>query len=262
MKRMLCALVLVACSGEDGTSSDGSPDGSENTGGSGDTGGATTSESAASAGGTSSVTTSTGGPTSGESVTTATTSAGTGGGTSTAECSEAGADCSASTCCEGSTCVTDGVVTVCAANCTSDDACRSLCCAPLEDGPSSVCSPPNFCNTAPTGTPVGTCPTLVVVGYDGQFLGIAESNPYGPDSVCNEFGSYGSEFATTSIYNEFGQYGSEFSTLSAYNSFTSTPPALLCDETGEILALVTKNTVLADGIDPDILCVVLAENGY
>ena len=48
----------------------------------------------------------------------------------------------------------------------------------------------------------------------------------------------------------------------SYNEFTSTPPRLVCEDSGTVLNPVTKNTFLPDAIDPDELCETLAENGY
>ena len=141
---------------------------------------------------------------------------------------------------------------------TGAPACRSDCCAPLADG-TLVCSAVAYCAPAPAP---GRCTRLVLVANDGTFLGDATSNPYAVEGVCNEYSSYGSPYSTTSIYNEYGTYGSPYNTLSAYNEFTRTPPRLGCSDTGELLNPVTKNTFLADAIDPDLLCPFLDSNGY
>lgn len=101
----------------------------------------------------------------------------------------------------------------------------------------------------------------MLIGSDGAFLGTATSNEFGADSTCNEFGSYGSPFSTTSIFNEFGAYGSQFAASSAYNPYSSKPPALICSDSEEFFAYVTKNSILTPSIDPDLLCASLAANG-
>lgn len=126
----------------------------------------------------------------------------------------------------------------------------------------SVCGPPVFCEAPPEPPPPPSgCGTLVLVGDDGQFLGVATSNEFATDGVCNRFSLYGSDFATNGIFNQFSQYGSQFSQLSAYNQFTSTPPVLFCDASGEPVAYVTKNALLSPRVDPDQLCAALAQAG-
>jgi hypothetical protein len=193
-------------------------------------------------------------------------------------------------CCDGSLCITDGVSVACAALCSSGDECVSGCCAPVDET-SSVCAPTSFCPPPVAGcTANGECETqccfpldaqtsacapaslcappasvdcanLVLLANDGTFLGQASSNAFAADSVCNEFGQYGSQFSSTSIFNQFGSYGSPFAVLSAYNEFTSTPPVLYCGTTNTLLNPVSKNTVIAGAIDPDALCAVLTSNG-
>lgn len=200
-------------------------------------------------------------------------------------------DCSeAALCCDGAMCITDGVSVVCSALCDTNDQCVSGCCARVDET-SSACAPARFCPApdvgctlneecdtqccfqvdaqssvcAPTALcappPSVGCTSLALFANDGTFLGEASSNAFASDSVCNEFGQYGSPFSSTSIYNEFGQYGSPFASLSAYNEFTSTPPVLYCAATDTFLNAVSKNTFVAGAIDPDALCSVLAANG-
>ena len=44
---------------------------------------------------------------------------------------------------------------------------------------------------------------------DNQFLGCWRCGQYNSDSICNEYGSHGSEYNSNSIWNEYGTYGSE-----------------------------------------------------
>jgi len=113
--------------------------------------------------------------------------------------------------------------------------------------------------TSPQSPSTG-CSELELRADDDTFLGVATSNQFATDSVCNEFSTYGSEFAIDGIFNEFSQYGSEFSHLSAYNQYTQTPPHLYCGRSE--MNPVTKNKYLPLAIDPDILCEVVVELGY
>lgn len=108
--------------------------------------------------------------------------------------------------------------------------------------------------------PITTCAKPTLVGDDGKYLGIASSDRYETDGVCNEYSNYGSQYGTDSIHNKYGNYGSEYATTSAYDPYTTTPPHLRC-ESGMLLNPVTKNKYLADAIDPDVLCDTLAANG-
>ena len=196
-----------------------------------------------------------------------------------AMCAVGGGDCSSLACCAGALCIQN----VCASDCSTNSDCLSQCCFALNSG-QHVCAPSSLCAPLPTFgdagvlpgagvplppapgsgrplTPITTCNTLTLVADDGQYLGVASSNAFASDGVCNEFSSYGNQFGADSIHNEFGTYGSEFSSMSAYNEFTSTPPRLRC-ESGDLLNPVTKNQFLPGAIDPDVLCETLAANGY
>jgi hypothetical protein len=106
------------------------------------------------------------------------------------------------------------------------------------------------------------CPDLKVVGADGKDLGDATSNQFAPNGVCNTVGIHGSTVSPTSIYDSVGVYGSTVSPLSAYSTITSTPPELYCVSSDQVVAAVSKNTIILGAIDPDKLCDVLAANGY
>lgn len=105
------------------------------------------------------------------------------------------------------------------------------------------------------------CSSLILVGNDGTFLGNAKSSQVATNGVCNPVSPFGSSVGAKSIFNQVGSYGSSVGTLSAYNTITSTPPALLCEETAETVAKVTKNAIIAGAIDPDDLCAMLETNG-
>jgi len=94
---------------------------------------------------------------------------------------------------------------------------------------------------------------VTVMGHDSSFLGVVDSNAYSNESICNQFGTYGSEFGET-IFNKFGTYGGEFSPNGAYNSNAKKPP-ILVDANGNFVGFVTKNRKLPHRYDPDILLV-------
>lgn len=135
----------------------------------------------------------------------------------------------------------------------------SGCCVALAPGPGAVCGPASYCASP---APAFGCANLTLVGNDGRFLGKATSNQFDAQGVCNAFSPYGSPFAADSIHNQFGIYGSAFSLLSAYDQFSFTPPHLFCVATARVLNFVSKNSFLPNAIDPDLLCAVLAANGY
>lgn len=105
------------------------------------------------------------------------------------------------------------------------------------------------------------CASVILVGDDATFLGNARSSPVAADGVCNQVSPFGSSVGAKSIFNQVGTYGSPVSSFSAYSTITSTPPALLCEESGEILARVSKSGIVAGAVDPDELCAVLEANG-
>jgi hypothetical protein len=109
--------------------------------------------------------------------------------------------------------------------------------------------------------PSASCGRFIVQASDGKFLGLASSNEFASDSVCNKFSLYGSEFGVDSIFNKFGIYGGEFSPTGAYNRFAVTPPRLACEDSGLKGENVTKNAVLLPRIDPDVLCSALKQVG-
>ncbi len=57
---------------------------------------------------------------------------------------------------------------------------------------------------------------LLLYDNDGEKHGCLNCNSFSSDSVCNQFGEFGSEFRTESIWNQFGT-GSEFDSESPWN---------------------------------------------
>lgn len=71
----------------------------------------------------------------------------------------------------------------------------------------------------------GAWEKLVIIAKDGTVLGNLDPNK-SIDSIWNEFGQHGGEYAQQSIWNQFGSYGGEFSQYSPFNKFTTDPPML------------------------------------
>lgn len=92
--------------------------------------------------------------------------------------------------------------------------------------------------------------TPYIVGQDGVFLGLAFNNPVDQKSICNQVGAYGSQVQPTSIRNQVGKYGSQISDLSAYNTYARKPPQVI--QNGQLIGILTKNSQLQGGTDPDV----------
>jgi hypothetical protein len=179
------------------------------------------------------------------------------------QCLPAGASCAAAPCCTGTICVPDTASgLVCAAECTSATQCMSGCCGALVGRKVGACAPAQRCAPASVA-PTSTCLSARLIARDGTFLGIASSNTFEADGVCNTTSLHGSQFGTDSIYNESGLYGSKFGVDSAYNQFAVNPPAIICSGSNALLGLVSKNRFASGGpvIDPDALCTTLRANG-
>lgn len=61
-----------------------------------------------------------------------------------------------------------------------------------------------------------------------QYLGcFAVNNPacnsFSLGSICNEYGTYGSEYSSTSIWNQYGTYGSIYNYTSPWNQYAPSP---------------------------------------
>ncbi|MBD1931455.1 MULTISPECIES: hypothetical protein [Cyanophyceae] len=93
-----------------------------------------------------------------------------------------------------------------------------------------------------------------ILGADEQELGVVSSNQYATESICNQYGKYGSRHSSTSVWNKYGQYGSPYSTIGAYNPRGNKPPLIVFEGGAFILS---KNPNIAKRIDPDYLFAVL-----
>jgi hypothetical protein len=82
---------------------------------------------------------------------------------------------------------------------------------------------------------------LLYGGADHQtFLGCVNCSQFGADSICNQFGRFGSEFQSDSIWNMFGTYGSKFNSSSPWNQF-SQGSVVIVDQNGGFYGYLTAN---------------------
>ena len=97
-----------------------------------------------------------------------------------------------------------------------------------------------------------------LLAADGQFIGKLTSNHYDVESICNQYGRYGSKYSSTSIWNKYSQYGSRYAVYSAYNQYTSTPPMIYLH--GLQYGFLTKNSYKYRNIDPDTIVSWMQQN--
>ncbi len=90
-------------------------------------------------------------------------------------------------------------------------------------------------------------PALLLYGGDDHqtFLGCANCSKFEGDSICNQFGQFGSEFQSDSIWNMFGTYGSKFNSSSPWNEFAQRSVAIV-DRNGGFYGYLTANKVAAN----------------
>jgi len=101
-----------------------------------------------------------------------------------------------------------------------------------------------------TFLPTSAFAATIVVAYDGTFLGVVDSDAYNSDSICNQYGEYGSGYGI-GIFSKYGTYGDRYSETGAYNERSENPPLLIKD--GQPIAYVTKNLHFKNRLDPDFL---------
>ena len=77
--------------------------------------------------------------------------------------------------------------------------------------------------------PAPAAVTLYLFGGSNYavYIGCLTCNSLHLESVCNQFGTYGSQFASLSIWNQFGLYGSQFATGSPWNQFSTGGPKIV-----------------------------------
>ena len=68
---------------------------------------------------------------------------------------------------------------------------------------------------------------LLLFSDDDKYLGCLDCSKYNNDSICNEYGTYGSKYNSNSIWNTYGTYGNPYSSYSPWNSYTSSSPKIV-----------------------------------
>lgn len=82
---------------------------------------------------------------------------------------------------------------------------------------------------------------LLFGGFNNSvYLGCLTCNRFDLESVCNQFGTYGSEFALNGIWNQFGTYGSQFNSYSPWNQFSTSGPSIIGTD-GQFYGYFTTN---------------------
>ena len=76
----------------------------------------------------------------------------------------------------------------------------------------------------------GAEPSLTTPGtseihlYGGRnrntYLGCYRCSNYDSDSICNEYGTHGSDYSSTSVWNEYGTFGSQYNLSSPWNKYS------------------------------------------
>lgn len=97
-----------------------------------------------------------------------------------------------------------------------------------------------------------------LLAADGNFVGKLTTNIYDVESICNQYGVYGSRYSARSIWNQYSQYGSQYALYSAYNQYTMSPPVIYLK--GVKYGYLTKNTYKLNHVDPDYIVNWMRQN--
>lgn len=97
-----------------------------------------------------------------------------------------------------------------------------------------------------------------LLAADGNFIGKLTTNIYDVESICNQYGVYGSIYSARSIWNQYSQYGSQYALYSAYNPYTISPPEIYLR--GRKCGYLTKNTYKFNHVDPDNIMSWMRQN--
>ncbi|HEX4275843.1 MAG TPA: hypothetical protein VHZ74_10830 [Bryobacteraceae bacterium] len=83
---------------------------------------------------------------------------------------------------------------------------------------------------------------LLLFGGEGHkvFLGCLNCSKFDANSVLNQFGQHGSQYATESVFNRYGEFGSAYSTYSACSQYATDPPVIV-DQAGRYYGRMTVN---------------------
>ena len=85
-------------------------------------------------------------------------------------------------------------------------------------------------------------PKLMLFGGPKRdvYLGCLNCDAFASDSICNEFGEYGSEVSANSIWNPASSFGDQSSTLSPWNELGTRAPAIR-DPNGNFYGYLSRN---------------------
>ena len=94
-----------------------------------------------------------------------------------------------------------------------------------------------------------------LVAQDGTYLGLVSSNQSDPNSICNRFGKFANDDASTNVRNISGDYGIPTGYYSVNNRTAPKPPMVIYDD--RVVGFVTNNIHIVGGIDPDVFFSIL-----
>lgn len=89
----------------------------------------------------------------------------------------------------------------------------------------------------------------IIVGQDGQYLGVITCSKYDVDGIFNKYGTYGSKYSSKSIWNKYGSYGGKYSRYSPFNKYSSSPPQIM-GASGFVAYLSVNSYVGGTVVDP------------
>ncbi len=98
-----------------------------------------------------------------------------------------------------------------------------------------------------------------LVGQDGAYLGVVSSDQYAAESICNQYGQFGSPYAAKSVWNKYAQYGGTYASNGAYNPMAQKPPLII--QNGQRIGILTKNPNIEGGTDPDAFFYSVCQQG-
>lgn len=93
---------------------------------------------------------------------------------------------------------------------------------------------------------------LIFGGFNhDDFLGCLKCNEYSSESICNEYGQFGNEYASGTMWNEYSSpYGNEYSSSSPWNKYsTSNSVPVLVDRNGQFYGYFTINDYRSDAVN-------------
>jgi hypothetical protein len=98
----------------------------------------------------------------------------------------------------------------------------------------------------------GQGPQLLLFDDDHNFLGCLNCSQIDKESICDQYGEYGSQSDGGSIWNQFGNFGSEFLNDSPWNQDSNSGPVIV-DRSGKSYGRFTANRSASDRTQIDVL---------